>query len=315
MLDCTSSLVFYDYMKHFKAKYLHATFFGEGLAGALPTFLALAQGVGGETQCVVNNQTLTMEPIYSQPRFSVSVFFHLTAGIIALSLIAFMILQLTSVVKLADAENKIPQKTDAETSEMIITTNKNAHELRKISLSTPNSMTQKQFYILQTFNVINSACIFGFLPSLITYSLLPYGQKVFYYCSLLFPLAYPLSAMLGFIYPTISTFWIIICSLFGWLICIFITIISIQSPCPIWADTLHGGIIMIAAWSISSFVLAYARLASGNRIKLSWAKESGLFHFGVSVQVGMLVGALPMYVVINIYELLQDRLPCVTYCV
>ena len=91
-------------------------------------------------------------------------------------------------------------------------------------------------------------------------------------------------------------------------------IIAFQSPCPIWADTVHGGIIMIVAWFFSSFLLAYIRFASGNRIKLAWRKENGLFYFGLSVQIGVMVGVLPMYLVINVFQLLKDRQPCVTYC-
>jgi hypothetical protein len=175
-------------------------------------------------------------------------------------------------------------------------------------------MTKKQFYILQSFNVINSAILFGCLPTLITYSLLPYGQKAFYYCSILYPISYPLSALAGVIRPTISICWVVIGSIFGCFICFFIIIIAFQSPCPIWADTLHGGIVMASAWFISSFVLAYVRVASGNRIKLTWPKESGLFHFGLSVQMGIIFGVVPMYLVINVYGLLKDREPCVTYC-
>jgi riboflavin transporter 2 len=309
ILDCTSSLVFCDYMKRFKAKYLHAMFFGESLTATLPTLIALIQGIGGEVQCIKNNQTLLIEPTYSEPRFSVSVFFFLVTGIIGISLIAFMILRWTSIVKLAKAEDKNHhRKNDIEVCEILL---KNGEI---VSLSTPNSMTKKQFIILQSFNVINSAILFGCLPTLITYALLPYGQKAFYYCCILYPISYPLSVLLGFIYPTLSTCWIIIGSLFGWLTCFYIIIVAFQSPCPIWADTLHGGIIMITAWFISALILAYVRVSSGNRIKLAWSKRSGLFHFGLSVQMGIIFGVLPMYLVINVYELLKDRQPCMTYC-
>jgi riboflavin transporter 2 len=314
MLDCTSSLVFCDYMKRLKAKYLHAMFFGESLTATLPTLIALIQGVGGEVRCIKNNQTLLIEPIYSEPRFSVSVFFFLVTGIIGISLIAFVILRWTSIVKLANAKDKNHRKNDIESFEILLKNGEIVSKSRKLSLSTPNSMTKKQFFILQSFNVINSAILFGCLPTLITYSLLPYGQKTFYYCNILYPISYPLSVFLGFIYPTLSTFWVIIGSLFGWLTCFFIIIVAFQSPCPIWADTLHGGIIMTAAWFISSLVLAYIRVCSGNRIKLAWSKRSGLFHFGLSVQMGIIFGVLPMYLVINVYELLKDRQPCVTYC-
>ncbi|CAF0851020.1 unnamed protein product [Rotaria sordida] len=314
ILDCTSSLVFCDYMRRLKAKYLHAMFFGESLTGTLPTLIALAQGVGGEIQCIKNNSTSSFEPVYSEARFSVSTFFFLVTGIIILSLLAFMTLRWTSIIKLAKANDEIYLEINNEANEMFIITNENISKSKKISLSTPNSMTKKQYFILQSFNVINSAILYGCLPTLITYALLPYGQKAFYYCSILFPMSYPLSALYGFVRPTLSTFWIIICSIFGCLICFFIFIIAFQSPCPIWADTLHGGIIMIIAWFFSSFVLAYVRIATGNRIKLTWRKENGLFYFGLCIQIGIIIGALPMYLAVNVYRLFQDRQPCITYC-
>jgi hypothetical protein len=243
------------------------------------------------------------------------VFFFLVTGIIGISLIAFMLLRLTPIIQLAKAEDKnYRKKKTMETCQMLSKINGDISESRKLSLSTSNLMTKKQFYILQSFNVINSAILFGCLPTLITYSLLPYGQKAFYYCSILYPVSYPLSAIAGVIRPTISTCWSVIGSIFGCIICAFIIFVAFQSPCPIWADTLHGAIVMASAWFVSSFVLAYVRVASGNRIKLSWPKESGLFHFGLSVQMGIIFGVVPMYLVINVYGLLQDRQPCVTYC-
>ncbi|CAF2125116.1 unnamed protein product [Rotaria magnacalcarata] len=314
MLDCTSSLVFCDYMRRFKAKYLHAKFFGESLTGILPIFIALAQGVGGEAQCIMNNVTLHVQPIYSEPRFSVSTFFFLISGIIALSLIAFMALRFTSIMKLAKADDQHWQQTSIESYEKLLVTKENSSESKKRSLSKANSMTEKEFFILQTSNVVNSAFVFGCLPTLVTYSILPYGQKTLYYCNILFPISYSLAALYGFIRPTISTFWIIMNSICGCLICAFIIVVAFQSPCPIWADTLHGGIIIIAAWCLSSFILAYVRVASGNRIKLAWKKDNGLFYYGLNIQIGMILGVVPMYLLINIYQLLKERQPCDIYC-
>jgi len=314
ILDCTSSLVFCDFMRHFKAKYLSAMFFGEGLTATLPTLIAFAQGVGGEAQCFRNNQTGNFEPIYSKPRFSVSVFFYLVTGIIGISLFAFMLLRFTSIVRLAKADDIIDRKNTIETYEMLLKAEEQVAPIRKASLSTPNSLTKKQYYILQSFNVVNSAILYGCLPTLITYSLLPYGQKAFYYCSILYPVSYPLSSFYAIFRPTISDLSVILGSIFGTLVCLFIIAIAFQSPCPIWADTLHGGILMTCAWFLSSFTLAYVRIASGNRIKLAWKKQNGLFYFGLSVQLGIIFGVVPMYLVINVYKLLEDREPCKSYC-
>ncbi|UJR37744.1 hypothetical protein I4U23_030439 [Adineta vaga] len=314
ILDCTSSLVFCDYMKRFKAKYLHAMFMGESLTASLPTLIATAQGIGGEVQCIQKNQTLPFEPIYSEPRFSVTIFFFLITGIILMSLVAFMILQMTSIVKLAKAGDTNFEKENIENCEMLLKYGENTPVVRKLSLTTPKSMTRKHFHILQWFNVINSGILYGCLPTLITYSLLPYGQKAFYYCSILYPVAYPLSAFYALLRPTISLLWVVIGSIVGCLICCFIIVVACQSPCPIWADTVHGGIVMVIAWFSAAFILAYVRIASGNSIKLFWKKENGLFYFGLSVQMGIIFGVLPFYLIINVFELLQDRQPCHVYC-
>lgn len=314
MLDCTSSLVFYDYMKRFKAKYLHATFLGESLTGILPTLLALTQGIGGEIQCIKNNSTLNIQPVYSEPRFSVSIFFFLVTGIITISLIAFMILRLTSITTLAKADDQLCREINMETYEKLLITRENSSDFKQVSLSKHKLMTTKQFYSLQILNMLNSAIVFGCLPTLVTYSLLPYGHKIFYYCNILYPISYPLAAIYGFIRPTISTFWIIIGSIIGALSCSFIIFVAFHSPCPMWADTLHGGIIMIVAWFLSSFILGYIRIASGNSIKLTWKKENGLFYYGLSIQLGVLLGVIPMYLIINIFQLLQERQPCKIYC-
>ena len=278
-------------------------FFGESLTGTLPTLIALAQGIGGEVQCITNNYTGSVKPIYSKPRFGVSIFFFLVSGIITISLIAFMILRLTSIIKLAQAEDKIHRKINTELNEMLLTTEHTPSKFEKVSIATPNSMTKKQYYILQLFNMINSALVFGCLPTLITYSLLPYGQKAFYYCSVLFPTAYPMSAIYALVRPKISITVVILGTVVGYSICIFIITCAYQSPCPIWADTLHGGIIMIIAWLTASFILSYVRIASGNRIKLAWGKESGLFYYGLCVQMGVVLGVIPMYLIINVYQL------------
>jgi len=107
ILDCTSSLVFFDYMKRFRARYLTAAFVGEGLSGVIPTIFALVQGVGGEAICIQNSNGTVLEPIYTKPRFSVTVFLYLITGVIFLSLVAFLLLRWTSIISFADADELV----------------------------------------------------------------------------------------------------------------------------------------------------------------------------------------------------------------
>ena len=107
ILDCTSSLVFFDYMKRFRTRYLIAAFIGEGLSGFIPTIFALIQGVGSEAICIQGSNGTVLEPIYTQPRFSVTVFLSLVTGVIFLSLVAFILLRWTSIITLADAAEPV----------------------------------------------------------------------------------------------------------------------------------------------------------------------------------------------------------------
>ncbi|CAF5054745.1 unnamed protein product, partial [Rotaria sp. Silwood1] len=61
------------------------------------------QGSGGEAICVKSNNGTTLEPIFTQPRFSVTIYMLLIASIIIASLIAFVLLRWTNIVSLADA--------------------------------------------------------------------------------------------------------------------------------------------------------------------------------------------------------------------
>jgi riboflavin transporter 2 len=107
MLDCTSSIVFFDYMKRFRIQYLTAVFLGEGLTGAIPTLLLLIQGIGGEAICVQGNNSTIFKPTFTQPRFNVTVFMLLITCIVVASLIAFLLLRWTNIVSLADAAEPV----------------------------------------------------------------------------------------------------------------------------------------------------------------------------------------------------------------
>ncbi|CAF0836294.1 unnamed protein product [Didymodactylos carnosus] len=310
-LDCSSSLVFIDYMKRFHPSYLTAMFFGESLTAILPTFLALLQGVGGEIICRRNNSlTDQFEPFYSEPRFSVSIMFYLLSSIIACSLIAFLILRWTSVVYIADALPKLMANgyiTD-DNGEFLVNSDHKTPRRQSANLKT------KQFFLLLFICIISASFIFGILPTLITYALLPYGQKAFYYCIILGPLAFPLAAFLSMKFPTVSTTRIVSGCITGCFGCIYIIIIAFQSPCPIMSDTVHGGVIIIGIWFVSSFIFGYVRMASANRIRRFWKGKSGLFWLGVAGQLGICLGVIPMYFIINTFNLLKDRQPCQTYC-
>ncbi|CAF3727803.1 unnamed protein product [Rotaria sordida] len=171
------------------------------------------------------------------------------------------------------------------------------------------------FIFLLSLNTYNSFVLYGILPSLTTYSLLPYGQKVFYYFCLLNPLSYSISLLVSVKWSTLSVRMTIIGTIIGSIIAVFIIIIATQSPCPWWADTLHGALIMLAVWFVMTIIIAYLRITTGNLIKGEWLEEKGMFYFGITVQLGLFMGAVPVYLLINVFNMFIDRKPCQIYCV
>ncbi len=173
----------------------------------------------------------------------------------------------------------------------------------------------KPFIFLLFLATFNSFMLYGLLPPLITYSLLPYGQKALYYFSLLNPLAWPIALLLSVRRATISIRMTIIGSIFGCILCVFIIIIAAQSPCPWWADSLHGALTMVFTQILTTVILAYIRITIGNCIKAEWSNDKGLFYFGATTQIGSLVGTIPMYLLVNVFNVFTDRKPCQIYCV
>merc|ERR1712183_1136380 len=78
LVDCTSSVLFLPLMGLFRQIYLNSYLIGEGMSGFIPSIASLGQGVGGNPECVnitLENGTVVVEAIVSQPRFSTSGFF------------------------------------------------------------------------------------------------------------------------------------------------------------------------------------------------------------------------------------------------
>lgn len=86
LVDCTSTLVFIPFMKHFPARYISALYIGEGMSGVIPSAVALSQGF-------VNN-SIVCEKTYPGIsdlgiNFSPNVYFMFLASLTILCGLAF----------------------------------------------------------------------------------------------------------------------------------------------------------------------------------------------------------------------------------
>ena len=306
-LDTTSTVTYADYMKRYNSKLLNALYLGESLTSLIPSILASIQGVGGEAVCRENSTY----PEYSSPRFTVQVYFWVFVGLILLSLLAFLLLEYTSIAEQYQTTFTYGSPQIANSDEIPMSS-----EPISIALREDFSMTKQSYYALLFIGFVSSIILFGILPSIGTYAVLPYSQRAYYISSILLPISNPLSVLIGLLVRSILKF-TLICVLFAFAIgvSIYVIVVSFLSPCPPLHDSVGGGILVISCYFLAHLCMYYVRLVIGNRIRQEYQRESGLFWYGAASQMGSLVGAIPMFLLINVFNVFKSRNVCQSYCV
>jgi riboflavin transporter 2 len=305
-LDTTSTVTYADYMKRYNSKLLNALYLGESLTSLLPSVLASIQGVGGEAICRENSTY----PEYSSPRFSVQIYFWIFVGLIFLSLFAFLLLEFSNIAKPYRTIFNYPSSQITNSDEIPMSS-----EPISLTLTAQIPMTKRCYYALLFIGFFSSIILFGILPSIGTYAVLPYSQRAYYISSIILPISSPLSVLVGLFVRSILKF-ITISILFILAICtsLYVIIVAFLSPCPPLHDSTGGGILIIICYFFANLLFYYIRLVIGNQIRREYQHESGLFWLGATSQMGSLVGAIPMFLLINVYKIFKSRNICQAYC-
>lgn len=106
LVDCTSSVVFIPFMKHFPEEYISALYIGEGLSGVLPSAVALSQGFANKSITCLNrypgHQVLGIH-------FSPNIFFIFLAFMMLLCGLAFLGINVLPPVRKHMMVYKYPQ--------------------------------------------------------------------------------------------------------------------------------------------------------------------------------------------------------------
>ena len=305
-LDTTSTVTYADYMKRYDANLLNAMYLGESLTSLLPSVLASIQGVGGEAICRENSTF----PEYSAPRFTVRIYFWIFVVIIFLSLFAFLILEYSKIAQAYRIRTLYDSSRQTSSYELSLQL-----EPMSVTLAPEPSMPKRLYYGLLTIGFLSSIILFGILPSIGTYAVLPYSQRAYYISSLILPISNPLSVLIGLFLRSIVKFlWITVLFSVATCAAVYVLLVALLSPCPPLHDSTAGAVIVVACYFLTYLVLYYIRLVIGNRIRQEYKRESGLFWLGAASQMGSLVGAIPMYLLVNTFSVFQSRNVCQAYC-
>lgn len=291
MVDCSSSVLFMPFMARFRVVYLTSYLVGEGLSGFLPSIVALAQGVGGNPECrnvsLVINETESwqMEPYYPDPRFSVSTFFVLLMIFMVGSALAFVALDQLSVARREQVALKpsILSKFDDSESLQVGTYNQTfVSSVESINMSfkvsSPENITSNNLIgsekVLTDDKSVNANISFGMLifllliqawvcalsngglPSIQSYSCLPYGNVAYHLAVTLSAMANPLCCLIAYFLPMTNVCLIVVLAVLGTGFSSYILVLAVLSPAPFLVGYPCGATLMVCVRFTNSYKLS-----------------------------------------------------------
>jgi len=273
----------------FRSLYLNSYLIGEGMSGFVPSIAALAQGVSGNPVCTnmtLDNGTVVEEAVVGEPRFTTSNFFTFLLAMMAISLVAFLLLH---YLPTARKERTGTSPSNANFSEVLQHSNEEPVE-EEVGKTKP-------LYNTALLLTIQAAVCFlsnGALPSIQSYSCLPYGNTVYHLAVTLNAMANPLMAFLAFFMPCTQQTVVLSLALLGGALSTFILATALASPGMI-AGLGVGGSLVVITWVVTGALFSYVKVSVAGM-----CRDSGmLFQCGALTQAGSAGGALIMFLLVN----------------
>lgn len=299
IVDCTSSVLYFPFITQFKPFYLRSLMIGEGLSGLIPSFAALIQGVGGNRSCkniTLSDGSTKIVEVSNEPLFSVESFFYFLAFLCALSWTCFFIL------------TRIKRGKNEE-----ILTNQLQSNPSQTNLIPTDGVPRQTMITLLVIQCFCCCLMNGVLPALSTYSTLAYGNVTHHWSTSLSVISGPIAVFLAFalqteksyekpIYPLVSV---------GTCFAGYIIFLATSSPSPPLQYHWFGGTFAVFSWVIYHACFSYVKACIAGRLRqASFNGRKALFYYGVSTQVGSLIGSIVIFFVMNVAKPFKTYHPC-----
>ncbi|XP_060099126.1 solute carrier family 52, riboflavin transporter, member 2 [Heteronotia binoei] len=319
LLCCTSNVSFLPFMYQFPPLFVRTFFIGQGLSALLPCVLALGQGVG-KLECLNGTQGNTSQPHYLEENFSATTFFWLLLGLLAVSALAFLALLFWhkeggssqgkgSSQESVTSEESFPLQTDgAPTYDGAVESPGPEASAKPQATS---FWTQRNIYLLVLL-AVSSALTNGVLPSVQSYSCLPYGGMAYHLSVVLSNIANPVACFAAMFLLCRSSLGLGLLSALGGVFGIYLMVLAAFSPCPPLVDSPVGVALVVISWILFMGLFSYLKVVIGSL--LHEAGHSALVWCGTIIQVGSLVGALVMFPLTSVYYLFRSGTDCVDNC-
>ncbi|XP_072316890.1 solute carrier family 52, riboflavin transporter, member 3-B [Eucyclogobius newberryi] len=337
VVDCTSSVTFLPFMMRLHPQYLTTYFAGEGLSGLVPALVALIQGVHVvhcenvtlSTNTTAINSTAAgsgeLKAIYQPAKFSVQMFFIFLSAMMVVCLVAFILLNCHPAVS-RERKNDIYFDSDLaqEKREQGLSLHSQSPEQKPMispqetARWEPRSSfgrgTYSSFQVVFIFVVLAwvNALTNAVLPSVQSYSCLPYGNQAYHLATTMAAVANPVACFIAMFVPHRSLILMGGLTLCGTGFGAYIMAMAALSPCPLLVHSATGSVIIVFAWILFVLSLSYVKVIIG--VILRDEGHSALVWCGAVVQLGSMVGAVSMFPVVSLYGLFKSGDACNTKC-
>ncbi|XP_067267123.1 riboflavin transporter 2 [Chanodichthys erythropterus] len=329
IVDCTSSVTFLPFMMQLKAKYLMTYYIGEGLSGLVPALVAMVQGVG-VMECVNASQILRsnethlnkseidanyLVPHYQPANFSVEAYFFFLTAMMVVCLVAFLLLNYHPAVARERPSNSngsgnhISRWKNKKSEQKPMMRSQKAKPRSRFGTGTYTWIQVVYIYIILAW--VNALTNTG-LPSVQSYSCLPYGNQAYHWSATMANVANPIACFITMFYTQRSLVLMGVLTSIGSLIGVYIMGMAVLSPCPLLVNETSGTVIIVLAWFFFIFVLSYVKVIVA--VILRDEGHSALVWCGAVVQLGSMLGAVTMFPLVNIYDFFISGDPCNTNC-
>ena len=230
VVDCTSSVTFLPFMMRLGPQFLTTYFVGEGLSGLVPALVALIQGVGlvhcrNATVASVADETFNLttttgggsgdlQAIYQPANFSAQVFFVFLSAMMVVCLGAFVLLNHhPAVVRERKDHRYLGEESARDKREQGLSLHSQAPEQRPmISSMEPPARERRSSFGMGTYSKGEVVFIFlvlawvnaltnAVLPSVQSYSCLPYGNQAYHLAATMAAVANPVACFIAMFTP------------------------------------------------------------------------------------------------------------------
>uniref|UniRef100_A0A674NNG3 Riboflavin transporter n=1 Tax=Takifugu rubripes TaxID=31033 RepID=A0A674NNG3_TAKRU len=267
-------------------------------------------------ECVNTNGTV--KPIYLQENFPAQNFFGFLCIMLTVSSLSFWALWQRQTMTLEDGQ---AQQSDNSGSER---PGEESHPLHHGGAPVPEGQkpveeqpltvtfwTQPNVYLLSLLAVSN-ALTNGVLPSVQSFTCLPFGTVTFHLSVVLGNMANPLACFVAMFFVLRSLSCLGVLSLGGGVFAAYLMALAALSPCPPLLGTSAGVALVVLSWILFTGIFSYVKVVIGSL--LHEAGHTGLLWCGISIQAGSLMGALTMFPLVNVYHAFASAQECMDNC-